>query len=91
MHVPDNKPALILAVYSLISYSVHSAVQAVLPEVNIGHIETSFETVERWVHLIGGIGAALAGFASATWYLYSFIAARRKDHHPHHHHGHKKA
>jgi len=37
-----------------------------------------FDTVERWVHLLGGIGAALAGFASAAWYTYSFVAAQRK-------------
>lgn len=74
MYIPDHKPALALAISSAASYAVH----ATTPIVAVAGTST-FDTVERWVHLLGGIAAILAGLASAAWYGYSFFAARRKD------------
>jgi hypothetical protein len=73
MYIPDHKPALAMAISSVVSYTVHAATPVI--EV-VQH--PVFENFERWVHLIGGVGAALAGFASAAWYTYSFISAQRK-------------
>lgn len=39
---------------------------------------STFDVVEKWIHLFGSVAGMLAGFASATWYLYSFIKARRQ-------------
>jgi len=71
MYILDHKPPLALAISSVASYAVHAAtVVSQTPG-------STFDTVERWVHLLGGIAAMLAGLASSTWYLYSFISARR--------------
>lgn len=74
MYTPDHKPALFMAISSVVSYTVHATTQLMAP----ANSTPMFDTVERWVHLLGGIGAALAGFASAAWYTYSFVAAQRK-------------
>lgn len=81
MYVLDHKPALVMAITSMASYVVHTSTGAPVIEtvanVPVVVVAPVFDVVERWVHLIGGIGAALAGFASAAWYGYSFIKARR--------------
>lgn len=38
-----------------------------------------FSIMEPWIHVIGGIVGILAGLASISWYLYSFIKARRAE------------
>jgi hypothetical protein len=73
MYIVDHKPALGLAISSVASYAVH----ATTPVAEIMQHPT-FDLVERWVHLLGGIAAILAGVASAAWYGYSFYAAQRK-------------
>lgn len=76
MYIPDHKPALVMAIASGITATVHAS--APMAPDNV-HVSVSIITViDEWVRLIGGIAGALAGFASATWYVYSFIAARRK-------------
>lgn len=73
MYIFDHKPALAMAAASGFIATVHAASPALPPE----HISV-IVMLDEWVRLIGGIAGALAGFASATWYLYSFISARRK-------------
>lgn len=73
MYIFDHKPALALAISSAASYAVHATTPLPPADVTI----TAFDMVERWVHLLGGIAAILAGLASAAWYGYSFIVARR--------------
>lgn len=63
-----HRAAVESALASALSYIVHVATPC-------GGGKTFMDIVEQWVHLIGGIGAALAGFASAIWYGYSFVAA----------------
>ena len=72
MYIPDHKPALGLAISSVASYAVH----ATTPIVEVAQ-HPVFDSVERWVHLLGGIAAILAGVASAAWYGYSFYAAQK--------------
>lgn len=77
MYILDHKPALAMAIGSVTTAAVHAAAVPMPPD-NV-HVAVSLITVvDEWVRLIGGIAGALAGFASATWYLYSFISARRK-------------
>lgn len=66
-----HRHAVEAAVTSFFAYVVHLATPC-------GGSESAFDLLERWVHLVGGIGAALAGFASAAWYIYSFLALRRQ-------------
>lgn len=73
MYILNDKPALALAISSAASYAVHATTP--MPPIIAG--VSAFDMVERWVHLLGGIAAILAGLASAAWYGYSFIAARR--------------
>lgn len=72
MYIIDHKPALAMAISSVVSYAVH----ATTPIMEIPQ-HPVFDAVERWVHLLGGIAAILAGVASAAWYGYSFYAAQR--------------
>lgn len=71
MYIPDHKPALAMTVSSILVATAHAAAPAT------PHISFVVQ-LDEWVRLVGGIAGALAGFASATWYLYSFINARRK-------------
>lgn len=66
-----HRHAIETAAASFFAYVVHLATPC-------GGSETAFQLLERWIHLIGGIGAALAGFASAGWYTYSFIVKFRE-------------
>lgn len=75
MYIPDHKPALAMAVASVTLATAHAAgptAIALAPHVSL------VVEIDEWVRLIGGVAGALAGFASATWYLYSFLTARRK-------------
>lgn len=75
MYIPDHKPALAMAVTSVTIATAHAAGPTAIAIVP--HISLIVE-IDEWVRLIGGIAGALAGFASATWYLYSFLTARKK-------------
>lgn len=74
MFIHDHKPALAMMVSSVISATTVATTPAV--KVVLEH-PSMFDVVEKWVHLFGSIAGMLAGFASATWYLYSFHKARR--------------
>lgn len=74
MYIPDHKPALAMAVTSCTLAVAHAAGPTA---VALPHISLVVQ-IDEWVRLIGGVAGALAGFASATWYLYSFLNARRK-------------
>jgi hypothetical protein len=74
MFIPDHKPALAMAVSSATIAIAHAAgPTAVMATPHVGMIVM----IDEWVRLIGGIAGALAGFASATWYMYSFLKARK--------------
>lgn len=72
MYILDHKPALAMAAASSFIATVHASSPLLVEHVSF------VVTLDEWVRLIGGIAGALAGFASAIWYLYSFISARRK-------------
>lgn len=72
MYVSDHKPALALAATSVGTAVTHAAVK--LQE----HAVTTFDSVDKWVHLLGGVVGVLAGLASFCWYVYSFIKARKQ-------------
>lgn len=72
MYILDHKPALAMAAASNFIATVHAAAPVIPQHVSF------IATLDEWVRLIGGVAGALAGFASATWYLYSFVSARRK-------------
>lgn len=69
MWIPDHKPALCMALTSCTVAVANAAVPTIEPSLMV--------QVTEWVHLIGGIAGALAGFASFAWYGYSFIKAQR--------------
>lgn len=74
MYIPDHKPALAMAVTSCTLAVAHAAGPTAVTLVS--HTSLVVE-IDEWVRLIGGVAGALAGFASATWYLYSFLNARK--------------
>jgi hypothetical protein len=76
MYILDHKPALCLALSSMASYAVHASTPFVDTPVSM------FDSLERWVHLLGGVSAILAGLASTAWYLYSFYSAHQKSKKP---------
>lgn len=69
MWIPDHKPVLAMAVTSCTIAVANAGAAA-------QHV-SMLEEATQWVHLIGGIAGALAGFASFAWYGYSFLKARR--------------
>lgn len=73
MYIVDHKPALVMAVTSIYTAAVHAAQP---PLAAVAHVSVIVE-IDQWVRLLGGIAGMLAGFASAAWYGYSFLQARR--------------
>lgn len=74
MYIPDHKPALAMAAASVYVAIAHASTPILPPQDHISLITEA----DQWVRLLGGIAGMLAGFASAAWYSYSFIHARRK-------------
>ena len=72
MYIPDHKPALAMAIVSATTAVAHASAPVV-----VAHISVISE-IDQWVRLLGGVAGMLAGFASAAWYGYSFLQARRK-------------
>lgn len=72
MFIHDHKPALAMMASSVVASITGSPVVKVAIEQ-----PSTFDVVEKWIHLFGSVAGMLAGFASATWYLYSFIKAQK--------------
>lgn len=73
MYIPDHKPILLLATTSVATATLHAAVPSPLNP----PVLDMFAVVEQWVHLIGGIVGILAGVASVSWYVYSYVRSKK--------------
>lgn len=74
VYVFDHKPVLAMTATSVGVPILRAAMQA--PQ---EHVMTAMEIFDQWIHVIGGVVGILAGVASVSWYLYSFIKARRAE------------
>lgn len=71
MYIFDHKPVLAMAVTSTGTAVVQAA--TTVQE----HAVSAVDILDKWVHLVGGIIGIMAGVASASWYVYSFLKARK--------------
>lgn len=72
MYIWDHKPVLAMAATSAGNAVVQAATQVQ------EHAVSVVDVVDKWVHLIGGIIGILAGCASVSWYVYSYMNAKKK-------------
>lgn len=75
MYIFDHKPALLGAIASVGTAALHLVSPEVAP--TFAPLVDPFDYAEKWVHLIGGIVGILAGLASVSWYVFSYIKSKR--------------
>lgn len=75
MFIPEHKPVLMLAATSVGTAVLHMVSPEVAP--TFTPLIDPFDYAEKWVHLIGGIVGILAGLASVSWYVFSYLKSKR--------------